>query len=78
MLFLSVSTSVFVLLQGNSTSCLYLFCQYNGISHRQLSQQCHQHSPSYPPDGSKSPQHHQQCPVQLWVLGGGWHPGQGK
>lgn len=36
----------------------------------------HQHSPAHPPDGSKSPEHHQQRPVQLWVLGGGRQPCQ--
>lgn len=31
---------------------------------------CHKHSPTYPPDGSKSPHHNQQRPLQLRVLGG--------
>lgn len=38
----------------------------------------HKHSPTHPPDGCKSPEHYQQCPVQLRVLGGGRQPRKGE
>lgn len=38
----------------------------------------HKHSTTYPPDGSKPPEHYQQCPVQLRVLGGGRQPCKGE
>lgn len=37
-----------------------------------------QHPAAHPPDGSQSRQHHQQHPSQLWLLGDGGQPGQGK